>query len=263
MHTLEMSTTSTRTHGTASGFSTRCRCHKFGASAQGGRAGRAATVSLSCCWRRTTTQFTRRMRPLIEGDGEVQHDAGSCPGRSESKLQPCDGLVNEILKANMSGLYDDHMASHVVQRNEHDYLETPSRGVLAQWANKSWDALTADDVRSRRLACSFPSTVRYSRPLPTRNWAPTPGGGAWTLPRQLPMRTRPTPLREAPTSWGCWKSSTTTTRDGRRRWRGSEAMRHRQRGWCRGSCLWCSPHVCPHFPLACISIPSLPSSKCE
>ncbi|CAB1110883.1 unnamed protein product [Ectocarpus sp. CCAP 1310/34] len=64
------------------------------------------------------------------------------------KLQPCDGLVNKILKANISRLYDDHMASKDVTRNDRGYPEPRPRGLVAQWVTKSWDALTADEIRS-------------------------------------------------------------------------------------------------------------------
>ncbi|CAB1119062.1 unnamed protein product [Ectocarpus sp. CCAP 1310/34] len=70
------------------------------------------------------------------------------PGGLTPKLQPCDGLVNKIFKANMSRLYDDHMASPHVKRGDHGYPEAPSRGLVAQWVKKSWDALTADEVRA-------------------------------------------------------------------------------------------------------------------
>ena len=69
------------------------------------------------------------------------------PGGLTPKLQRCDGLAIKIFKANMSRLCDDHMASNDAQRNEHGYPETPSRGLVAQWVKKSWDALTADDIR--------------------------------------------------------------------------------------------------------------------
>lgn len=70
------------------------------------------------------------------------------PGGLTPKLQPCDVLVNKLINANMSRLYDDHMASKDVNRDEHGYPEAPSSGLLAQWIKKSWDALTADDMRS-------------------------------------------------------------------------------------------------------------------
>lgn len=70
------------------------------------------------------------------------------PGGLTPKLQPCDGLVNKIFKANMSSLYDDHMASKDVTRNDRGYPEPPSRGLVAQWVKKAWDALTADEIRS-------------------------------------------------------------------------------------------------------------------
>ena len=64
------------------------------------------------------------------------------------KFQPCDSLVNKIFKANMSRPHDDHMASSDVRRNEQGYPEAPSRGLLTQWVTRSWDALTADDIRT-------------------------------------------------------------------------------------------------------------------
>lgn len=70
------------------------------------------------------------------------------PGGLTPKLQPCDGLVNKIFKANMSRLYDDHMASNNVTRNDRGYPEPPSRGLVAQWVKKAWDALTPDEIRS-------------------------------------------------------------------------------------------------------------------
>ena len=70
------------------------------------------------------------------------------PGGLTLKLQPCDGLVNKLFKAHMSKLFDDHMASPEVRRDKNGYPEAPQRGSLAQWVTKSWDALSADDIRA-------------------------------------------------------------------------------------------------------------------
>ena len=90
--------------------------------------------------------------PLIafkEKDGRVQsHDAVLNSAGLTPKVRPCDGLVNKLFTANIPRLYDDHMASNDVQRNEHGCLEAASRALLAQWVKKSWDALTADDILS-------------------------------------------------------------------------------------------------------------------
>ncbi|CAB1096250.1 unnamed protein product [Ectocarpus sp. CCAP 1310/34] len=40
------------------------------------------------------------------------------------------------------------MASEDVTRNYRGYPEPPSRGLVAQWVKKAWDALTADEIRS-------------------------------------------------------------------------------------------------------------------
>lgn len=69
------------------------------------------------------------------------------PGGLTPKLQPCDGLVNKMFKAHMSRLYDDHMASNA-KRNANGYPEPPSRGLVAQWVKKSWDAVTAKDIKA-------------------------------------------------------------------------------------------------------------------
>ena len=70
------------------------------------------------------------------------------PGGLTPKLQPCDRLVNKFFKGNLSKLYDDHMASKDAKRDERGYPEAPSRGLVAQWVKKAWDALTADEIRS-------------------------------------------------------------------------------------------------------------------
>lgn len=70
------------------------------------------------------------------------------PGGLTPKVQPCDGRVNKLFKENMSKLYDDHMASPGLKRGDNGYPEPPSRGLLAQWVKKAWDAVDADTIRS-------------------------------------------------------------------------------------------------------------------
>lgn len=63
------------------------------------------------------------------------------------KIQPCDGRINKLFKSNLSGLYDDHMATNPT-RSANGYPEPPSRGLLAQWVKRAWDAVDADSIRS-------------------------------------------------------------------------------------------------------------------
>ena len=80
------------------------------------------------------------------------------PGGLTPKLQPCDGLVNKLFKAHMSRLYDDDMASPEVGLDRKSYPEAPSRGLLAKLVKKSWDALSADDIRAswKKAGLLFP-----------------------------------------------------------------------------------------------------------
>ena len=71
-------------------------------------------------------------------------------GGLTTKLQPCDGLVDKLFKAQKSRLNDDHMASPEIGREKNGYPGAPSRGLLAQWVKKSWDALSADGIRASR-----------------------------------------------------------------------------------------------------------------
>lgn len=70
------------------------------------------------------------------------------PGGLTPKIQPCDGRINKLFKENMSKLYDDYMASPNIKRGTNGYPEPPSRGLLAQWVKKAWDAVDGDTIRS-------------------------------------------------------------------------------------------------------------------
>ena len=41
--------------------------------------------------------------------------------------------MNKLFKLNKTSLYDQHMASPAIKRDDCGYPEPPSRGLLAQW----------------------------------------------------------------------------------------------------------------------------------
>ena len=48
----------------------------------------------------------------------------------------------------MTALYDEHMASPNIKRDDRGYPEPPSRGRLAQWVKKAWDQIDGKVVLS-------------------------------------------------------------------------------------------------------------------
>ena len=50
------------------------------------------------------------------------------PGGLTPKTQRCDGLVNKVFKSNTKALYDVHMASPGVKRDERGYPEARQGG---------------------------------------------------------------------------------------------------------------------------------------
>ena len=73
----------------------------------------------------------------------------------------------------MTSLYDQHMASPAIKRDDRGYPEPPSRELLAQWVKKAWRKVDGKVVRSssagRRLACFFLSTAREKKRGPRRS----------------------------------------------------------------------------------------------
>lgn len=61
------------------------------------------------------------------------------PGGLTPKMQSLDGEINKVFKNGVQNLFDDWSARPGAAKDANGYPVPPSRGLIAQWAKKSWD----------------------------------------------------------------------------------------------------------------------------
>ena len=104
-------------------------------------------------------------------EGMAKSNTILLPGGLTPKVKPCDGLLTELFKSNMTSPDDKHMTSPGIKCDDRGFPEPPSRGLLAQWVKKAWTRTMArlSVQPGRMLAHFFPSTARETKRGPGRS----------------------------------------------------------------------------------------------
>lgn len=69
------------------------------------------------------------------------------------KVQPCSGEIRKIFKAVIAREHKSYMLTAI--REDNGYPESPSRGLVAQWVAKAWEAVDKDTILRSWKKCGL------------------------------------------------------------------------------------------------------------